>query len=149
MSIIQSIATWLEATQVATIVGQSMWLIASLSAVHVLGYALVMGGALVTNLRLMGVLLQKLPVIEVTRPASHGILWGLIISLVTGILLVSFKASSAIANGSFQIKMLLLVVAVVLHFTWQRSLATKLSGAIGLALWLCLAIAAYAYFLFE
>ncbi len=158
MSVIESLATWLEATPIAAVVGQSMWTIAFLSAVHVLGYAMVMGGALVSNLRLMGVLLRKLPVIEVTRPASRGISLGLVISIVTGILLVSWKASMAFANTTFQLKMLLLVAAALLHFTWRRSVirrevdgatALKLTGAIGLALWLGLALAACAYILFE
>jgi hypothetical protein len=158
MPVIESLATWLEATQIAQVVGQSMWLVATLSAVHVLGYALVMGGALVANLRLMGVLLRKLPVMEVTRPASRGISVGLVISTVTGVLLVSWKASMAFVSDTFQLKMVLLVAAALLHYTWQRGVirrevdgaaALKVTGVIGLLLWLGLAVTACAYILFE
>jgi hypothetical protein len=158
MSVLDSLGSWLEATQVAQAVGSSMWTVATLSAIHVLGYALVMGGALVGNLRLLGVIVPSVPVNDVVGPASRGITYGLVISIVTGILLVSWKAVAAFGNEIFQIKMLLLLVAALLHFTWQarvaRSVSTdggalKLAGGVGLLMWLGLALAAAAYILFE
>jgi hypothetical protein len=158
MSALDSLAAWLEATRVAEVVGTSMWLVAALSAVHVLGYTLVMGGALVANLRLMGLLLPGLPAGVVTRPANRGISLGLVISIATGVLLVSWKATAAFASDIFQVKMLLLLAAAVLHFTWQRSITRsepanpslpKTAGVIGLALWLGLAVAGCAYILLE
>ena len=123
-----------------------------------LGYALVMGGALVANLKLLGLIVPSVPVNAVVGPASRGITCGLIISIVTGILLVSWKAVAAFGNEIFLIKMLLLLVAALLHFTWQARVARsasagggalKLAGSIGLLLWLGLAVAAAAYILFE
>jgi hypothetical protein len=158
MAVLDSLASWLEATQVAQVVGSSMWMVATLSAIHVLGYALVMGGALVGNLRLLGVVVPSVPVSDVVGPASRGILYGLIVSIVTGILLVSWKAVAAFGNEIFQIKMLLLLVAALLHFTWQARVARnvsadsgalKLAGGVGLIVWLGLALAAAAYILFE
>lgn len=158
MSALDSLGSWLEATQVAQVVGSSMWTVASLSAVHVLGYALVMGGALVGNLRLLGVIVPSVPVSDVVGPASRGITYGLVISIVTGILLVSWKAVAAFGNDIFRIKMLLLLVAALLHFAWQARVARnvsadggalKLAGGVGLILWLGLALAAAAYILFE
>jgi len=158
MSVFDSLAVWLESTHVAQVVGTSMWVVASLSAVHVVGYALVMGGALVGNLRLLGMIVPSVPVMDVVRPASRGIAWGLVISIVTGVLLVSWKAVAAIGNDIFRIKMLLLLLAALLHFAWQARVARnsgvdgaalKIAGAVGLLLWLGLAVAAAAYILFE
>lgn len=158
MSALETLATWLEATRVAQAVGSSMWTVATLSAVHVLGYALVMGGVVVGNLRLLGWVVPTVSVADVLRPASRAVACGLVISIVTGILLVSWKAVAAVGNDIFRIKMLLLLVAAVLHFTWQARVArtprpdgggTRLPGAIGLLLWLGLAISAAAYILFE
>ncbi len=123
-----------------------------------LGYALVMGGALVGNLKLLGLIVPSVPVNEVVGPASRGIACGLVVSIVTGILLVSWKAVAAFGSDIFRIKMLLLLAAALLHFAWQARVARavpadravlKLSGAIGLLLWLGLAVAAAAYILFE
>ncbi len=158
MSALESLAAWLEATRVAQAVGSSMWTVATLSAVHVLGYALVMGGGVVGNLRLLGWVAPTVSVADVLRPASRAIACGLVISIVTGVLLVSWKAAEAVGNDIFRIKMLLLLVAALLHFTWQARVArtaradggdARLPGAIGLLSWLGLAIAASAYILFE
>lgn len=158
MSALDSLGSWLEATTVAQTVGSSMWMVASLSAIHVLGYALVMGGALVGNLRLVGLVVPAVPVNEIVAPATRGIACGLVLSIVTGILLVSWKAVAAFGNDIFRIKMLLLLVAALLHFLWQARVARnasadggalRLAGAAGLLVWLGLALAAAAYILFE
>jgi uncharacterized membrane protein len=158
MSPLESFALWMESTRVAGVVGTSMWTIASLSAVHVLGYVLVMGGGVITNLKLMQVVLPTVSVQDVIRPATRGLLLGLSISLFTGLLLVSWKATSAVVNPIFLTKMALLILAAVLHFAWARRVSAraaagghtgKLAGGLGLTLWLALAIAACAYILFE
>lgn len=158
MSALDSLGSWLEATRIAQTVGSSMWMVATLSAVHVLGYALVMGGALVGNLRLVGLIVPSVPVNDVVAPASRGVTYGLVISIATGLLLVSWKAVAAFGNDIFRIKMLLLVAAALLHFLWQARVARnasadsgvlKVAGGVGLVVWLGLALAAAAYILFE
>ena len=67
-----SFFAWLEATRMATAVRDTLLLNAGLSAVHLIGFTLVTGGALVANLNLLGVLLPGRPPIEVTQPASRG-----------------------------------------------------------------------------
>jgi hypothetical protein len=62
----------LEALQhswVAHAVGESQMLTASLSSLHLIGLTLVLGSAVLSNLRVMGLLLADLPVPDVTRPA--------------------------------------------------------------------------------
>jgi hypothetical protein len=153
-----SFAAWIESTRIASTIGASMWLIASLSAAHVVGYALLIGAALVTNLKWMGLLAPKLAHREITGPAHGGVHLGLAISVVTGVLLVSWKASTALANGIFQLKMLLLVAAVVFQATWRRRVEREPAVApglmvcmagIGVLLWLGLALAGSAYILLE
>jgi len=149
---------WLESTSVATAVGGSLTLTASLSAAHLLGFTLLSGAALVLHLRLVGAMLQRTALLEVSRPAGVLVAIGLTVSIVTGFLLFAARATSVGANGIFQTKMSLLVIAVV----WQASLqyrlarATPLSprsapaiGAIGLLVWLSLAVTACAFILLE
>jgi hypothetical protein len=149
---------WLETTGVARLIAESLVVTASLSAVHLIGFTLVTGGALVANLRLLGVLLHQRPIVEVTEAATRGIALGLAISIVTGLLLFSSRAASAIADGTFQVKMLLLVAAAFFHFTLHRNVTRSASvavpvlratGAFGLTLWLGVALAGCAFILFE
>lgn len=148
---------WLEGTRMAIAVRDSLMLTAALSAVHLVGFTLTTGGALVANLNLLGLLFPDRPPLEVTRPASRGIALGLTISALTGVLLFAPRATVASVNGIFQMKMLLLVAAVVFHsLVHQRVARTATSssmrrctGAVGLVLWVGLALAGCAYILLE
>jgi hypothetical protein len=152
-----SFFAWLEATRVALAVRDSLLLNAGLSAVHLLGFTLTTGGALVANLNLLGVLFRDRPPIEVTRPASRGIAIGLAISVVTGVFLFAPRASAASVNGIFQMKMLLLVTAALFHVSVHRRVARHDASAfvrrgtasIGLLLWTGLAAAGCAFILLE
>ncbi len=148
---------WLEGTRVAMMVRESLLLTGALSAVHLLGFTLVTGGALVANLNLLGVLFRGRPAIEVTRPATRGIFVGLAISLLTGALLFGPRATAASANGIFQTKMALLLAAIVFHLTLhQRAARREVAGVqrravalVGLLLWIGLGMSGAAFILLE
>ena len=153
-----ALLSWLQTTSVAAAVRDSTPLTGSLSAVHLIGFTLVTGGAFVSNLRLLGVLLRERPVLDVSRPATRGIAVGLLISIATGMLLFAPRATVASANRIFQIKMLLLASASVFHFTVHRAVSRRPSvsrgvlrtvGAVGFLLWAGLALAGCAFILLE
>lgn len=147
----------LQASRLATTVGGSTLLLGLLSAIHLIGLTLLVGGALVSSLRLLGVLLADHPVIDVTATPGRGMLLGLSISVASGLLLFAPRAPAAVENGIFQTKMLLLLAAAVVHFAVQRRAVRrphtprwvlKLAGASGL-LWFGVAAAGCAYILLE
>ena len=149
---------WIETSRLASTIGQSLLLTGLLSAVHLLGMTLVTGGAVVSGLRLMGVLLRDGPVSAVAAAAGRGITVGLAVSLTSGLLLFSPRASMAVDNSIFQLKMLLLAVAILFHVTHYRrltksnetdSFSIRLSGATALVLWIGVALAGSAYILLE
>ena len=153
-----SFFSWLETTDVARTIAESLLATASLSALHVIGFTLITGSALVANLRLLGVFLNQRPILEVTAPASRAIAVGLVVSVATGLLLFAARAASVSANGTFQVKMLLLVSAVVFHFAVHRNVTQRASvtapllratGAVGLALWFGVAATGCAFILLE
>jgi len=149
-----SLFAWLEATGIArTIAGSTTWT-GSLSAAHVLGFTLVMGGALVANVQAIGALFSLRETIDLDRSASRIIGTGLAISLVTGILLFSARATDVAANDTFRLKMLLLIAAALFHFTVRRRAVARakparVAGALSLALWLALGVTACAFILLE
>ena len=149
---------WLESTSMAQTISGSLALTATLSAVHLLGYTLVLGGALVMHLRLVGAALPRAAVQDVVRPAGYLIALGLGVSIVTGSLLFSGRATSVAANGLFQIKMSLLLIATAwqigIHYRLARTAALSRQrasalGLVGLALWVGLAVTACAFILLE
>ena len=149
---------WLEATAVGQAVQGSLMLTAALSAVHVAGMTLVAGAVLVSSLRSLGVLFPEAPSADVTRAARRGLLVGLGLSVSTGFLLFSARASAAVENDFFRLKMLLLAGALLFHAAWYRrllvadgrpTLRTRLGGAVSLALWMGVVGSACAYIVLE
>jgi hypothetical protein len=148
----------LQASALAQAIGTSRMLLATLSGLHLVGFTLVMGGALVSNLRLAGVVLTTSSARDVARAATRIVLGGLAVSLCTGLLLFSTRAPEAVANPIFRLKMALLLAAVVVHFVAlpraarrERGaiLVTRSTGVVGLLLWIGLALAACAFILIE
>lgn len=149
---------WLETTAVATAVRDSLMVTGVLSAVHLLGFTLVMGSAFASNLRLLGAVFGGRPVRAVAIPAGRALVAGLCLSVATGLLLFAPRASAASANRTFQIKMLLLVTAALVQLLVYRRVVRgpsesaetmRVAGAAGLSLWTALALAGCAFILFE
>lgn len=152
-----SFFAWLETTRVAFAVRDSLLLTGALSAVHLVGFTLTTGGALVANLSLLGALFRDRSPLDVTRPTNRGIAVGLSISLLTGALLFAPRASVASVNETFQLKMLLLAAAAAFHgVAHQRAarhaasqLMRRATALVGLVLWIGLALAGCAFILLE
>ena len=144
---------WLAQT-----IAQSQMLTAALSAAHLLGFTIVMGSAVVSNLRLIGVMFADQPAIQITQPARRALLLGACLSAATGVLLFMPRTSGAVANDFFRVKMTLLALALLVLTTVQGRVArreatergvARVVGAIGLALWIGVALAASAFILLE
>jgi len=149
--------SWVQSTPLATTIGQSLALNAALSSLHLLGIALLVGGALATSLRLMGISLVAWPAEEVTNVIRRGIALGLGLTVLTGLLLVSPRAVNAAANSYFQTKMILFLAALVFHVVMvQRASVMTLQGrrAVGVGatsvlLWTATMICGLAFILLE
>jgi hypothetical protein len=150
--------TWLESTSLARTVGESVLLTAGLSAAHLIGFTLVMSAGWIWNLRASGVLLSRRPLEAIARPAVRVLAIGLTISVLTGMMLFSPRASYTAPSGVFQFKMALFVGAAsyqfaLSYFALRRpgigAPLLRVSGAVGLLLWMSLAIVACWFILFE
>ena len=140
--------TWYQSSGIASAVGDSPTITAVLSAFHALGFTFIMGGALFANLGKLGVLFPSRPMLETAGPGSRLIALGLALSVPTGILLVGPRAVNAGHNSTFQLKLLLILAASAVQFGLLRR-GTRAVGALGLTLWVGLALTACAFILLE
>jgi hypothetical protein len=148
---------WLEATRIARAIAGSTAITGTLSSIHLIGLALITGGALFSNLAGFGVLSSSASRIDAIRPAARAVTAGLAVSVTTGLLLFSSRASTAIENGNFRLKMTLLALAVLLHVTLQRanrhepasSGIHRAGGTLALLLWIGVALAGCAFIFLE
>jgi len=155
---IAAFLSWIQATRIATTIGDSTLLTGFISGMHLLGMTLLVGAALVSSLRMAGIILTDRPLSEVTPGPRRGMIVGLVISVVSGLLLFAPRATAAAENSFFQIKMLLLCAAALFHFAVYRGISrrtdaessvVKVTGGVGLILWCGVAVAGCGYILFE
>jgi len=152
-----SIFSWLESSALGRTVGESLMLTAWLSAIHLIGFTAVMGGAIVSNGRLAGALLPTVPARGVVGVGRLLILPGLAVSIGSGFALFSARATTVVESGAFDLKMSLLLIAVAVqigiwrraHYVGHDTRSMVLPGFFGLTLWVGLALAACWFILFE
>jgi len=149
---------WIQSTRIAMAIAGSTNLTGFLSGLHLLGMTLVVGAALVSGLRMVGVVLTDRPVSEVTSTPVRAMVIGMMISVTSGLLLFSPRGPVAVENSFFQAKMALLGAAILFHFAVYRGVsrqddarpaAARFAGALGLILWAAVAVAGCAFILFE
>ena len=149
---------WLQSTALAQALREYPSLTAVLSATHVIGFTLVMSGGVIWNLWATGALLNAQASESMTRPAVRVLLAGLTISLVTGIVLFTPRAPGTVVSGVFQLKIALILAAATLQLALSSMVVRRTTsalrwlragGAIGLTLWLSLAVTACWFILFE
>ena len=114
-----------------------------LECFHILGFAVTVGTIALVDFRLLGFGLRRQNAAELAKALAPWTLFGLVTVLLSGPMLFSSDPDMYYLNRSFQIKMVLLVLAIVFHYTVRRKLlrgelspgANKPVALISLALW--------------
>jgi uncharacterized membrane protein len=145
MGLLLAFCKWAERTWVATSINQSNWLFPAIEAVHIVALTLLLGANVLLNLRLLGLTFRAQRVSELAEELAPWTLCSLVIILVTGAFLFASEATKAYTSGPFRIKMLLLLGAILFHFTIYRKMTNvdvranlpwgKLAAAVSLTLW--------------
>jgi hypothetical protein len=153
-----SFFAWIESTGLATTIAGSRDLTGALSALHLIGLTVIVGSAFVRALRALGLLLPDNPPQQVLRATTRAVFVGCAISIVTGLLLWSARATAAAQNSYFQIKMGVLVLALAVQVvvanrtTSDRSRVEQPSAALhslALLLWIGVVLSGCAFIFLE
>lgn len=120
---------WLEATPLAKLVREDVWLYPGLETLHIVGIALVFGCILAYDLRVLG----RGKGLEIARLGHHllPLVWiGFVVNATTGMLLFISDAVEFGANPALQAKLALIVAAGLNAAYFQARLAPRLSTAV-------------------
>ncbi|MEW5965052.1 MAG: hypothetical protein AB1749_16010 [Pseudomonadota bacterium] len=141
---------WLVDTPVAAFVREAAWAYPLLETVHILGLALVVGPILAFDLRLLG-WHRDLAVDRLAAYLLPLVMTGIVGNLVSGGLLFASDAVEFAANPALQVKLALIVVAVLNalwfqsrvfpdHYAWRQGTpappAARVAAAVSIAVWL-------------
>lgn len=139
---------WLESTTLSVWVRDATWAYPLIETAHILGFTVLVGSAVMFDLRLLG-LAPSLPVVPSAR---HLLKWSrlsLLVVLPSGLMLFMTQATETWANIAFRLKLLLLCVAalnaLLFHLRTRKSMggwdkqgmpvAAKVSAIVSLIVW--------------
>jgi hypothetical protein len=97
------------------------WVFPVIETLHVLGFTMLVGTVVVLDMRLLGWCLQKVPISRLAKDLSPWIWTGIMVQLTTGPYLFSGDPFEYVQITAFRVKMALLLVALIFHFTAIRA----------------------------
>ena len=115
MHVLEPIAMWAYNTSVSQWVRASTWAVAILEVLHLFGLILLLGSVLMIGLRCFGIALRRDGIVQVVRGWAPTLFGGLALMTISGSLIFSSGVTRYVDSRSFQIKMSLYVMALVVQ----------------------------------
>ena len=124
--------------------------IAGFQVIHVIGFVVLLAALVLVSLRLLGVVLTRQPVPQVTGQALRLLWTGLALAVASGSLMFIGSPRHYFYNPAFEIKMGLLLAAVIVQAALFHRIAraeragpwlTRASVVLSLALWFAVSMA--------
>jgi hypothetical protein len=119
---LHNFCSWLEETPVSLAIQTTPWIVPTVQTVHILAIAAVMSSILMIDLRLIGILGRDQPLSRVSARFLPFVWGALPILLVSGIVVIIGEPGRTLENPIFQMKMGLLVAAIIVTLGYQVSL---------------------------
>ena len=142
---------WLEATPLSLTIQNVAWIIPTVQTIHIICVSIVFSSALMIDLRMLNILGRSQPTGAYAQRFIPWIWTTLIVLLLSGAILITGEPTRSLENPSFQIKMVLLILAMIVTLVIQRPLAgaegywdqanrrkalSKLVAVLSLCLWI-------------
>jgi hypothetical protein len=118
---------WLETTRLAALMRESLWLYPIVEIVHIVGFVVLVGAAVMFDLRLLGVS-RALPA---SLMARHHLPWAraaLVLVVPSGFLMFIAHATEFADNPAFRVKLILLAAAGLNALLFHRGAFRSVTG---------------------
>ena len=122
---LSELSKWLAATSLSHTIQSVGWIIPTLQTIHILCVAVVFSSAILVDFRVLRLFERDVPLAQISRRFLLPIWPVLLVLLVTGSLLIIGEPRRSLLNSTFYLKMALLLVALLLTFGLQRSIASS------------------------
>jgi hypothetical protein len=141
---------WYGETPIAHAMNSSEWMFPIIEVIHMIGIVLLVGTAVILDLRLMGLRLKSMPVWGLASDLMPWTTAGLVTVLITGPLLLSTDADRYYDSYEFRFKMACLALVILLDIVVHRRVRAKdstagpglqrFAGTMSLLLWSCVVL---------
>lgn len=119
---LQSFSLWLADTPASLLIKTTPWVIPTVQTIHILCIAVVISAVLLVHLNTLGIAMRGYTGAQLAARFLPGLWWAVLVLLATGSILIVAEPDRSLANGMFQLKMLLLIVAITLTMLYQTPL---------------------------
>jgi hypothetical protein len=113
--VLEPVVMWAYNSSVSQWIRASTWAVAILEVFHLFGLIFLLGSVLMIGLRCFGIVLHRDGVGQVVLTWAPTMLGGLILMTITGGLIFSSGATRYVDSRSFQVKMSLYALAIVVQ----------------------------------
>ncbi len=150
------ICEWLEKTPWSIALHESIWVYPLVESVHVLTLCVFLGTALLLDLRLLGVILRRVPLSETAGQLFRWMAAGFVLMAISGSLLFYAIPVRTYLNIFFRIKVVMLILAGLNAWIFHRTVyrrvaewdldpvtprAARVAGVLSLVLWAAIVVA--------
>lgn len=142
---------WIQSTPLSHAISKSNHLlIAGFQVIHVMGFVLLLASLVLISLRLLGLILKQQTVPQVAAEATRLVWLGLGLAVGTGVLMFIGSPKHYFYNPAFDVKMLLLLLAVIVQALLfgrvaasdaQKPWLARTAVALSLFLWFAVSMA--------
>src|SRR3954447_3013375 len=119
MKSIDALCWWLEHTALSQTIQSVDWIVPAIQTIHILAITVVAASALMIDLRLIGIFSADRPLQEVSARFLPLVWWPLLVLLATGAIMIIGEPARSLKNPAFQLKIVLLVTAVIVPLLYQ------------------------------
>jgi putative copper export protein len=116
---------WHDGSWLGETISNSIWLFPAVETIHILAMAIMFGGLLVLNLRMMGISMKRQPLPLLASTLMPFVNWGVVIMLLSGYAMFASGPLKYYTNDGFKFKMVALVLVLVFQYTMYKSLLKK------------------------
>jgi hypothetical protein len=116
---------WAYNSAIGTAIRESTWGFAWLEVFHLMGLTVLVGSIVMRSLRLAGLFFGHRPISTVTRALAPWTGLGMFLMAASGCLMFASDAMRYYESVPFHIKVALLVIAFIFHFTWFRAVSQQ------------------------
>ncbi|MXR33311.1 DUF6644 family protein [Pseudomonas sp. PICF6] len=114
------IIAWLYATPVSTAIRDLLWVVPTVQSIHIIAIAVIFGSAVISDLRLAGVLATDEPLRGVVQRYYPWMRNALVVLLATGLIMAIGEPDRVLLNNTFWLKMALVIGAFTLAWRLRR-----------------------------
>ena len=131
---------WLSNTPISLFIQATDGIIPAVQTVHILCIAVVISAVLLVHLHTLGLAMRSQSSATLARRFFPWLWWALVLLLLSGAILITAEPGRSLPNGVFQLKMALVITAVVLTLLyqgplrkdpvfWEKTTARRMSAA--------------------